>query len=103
MRNKAEVEDFPVEEITNELACPYCSPVSIVKAGMRKNKSGPKQKLYCKECKHYFVQEPVKYVKANTKILTLTLDLYYKGLSLRDISDTLYQFYGLKTHHETIR
>lgn len=103
MRNSAEVEDFPIDDIASELVCPNCKGTNILKAGQRKNKSGVKQKLYCKDCKKYFVQEPVKYVKANTKILTLTLDLYYKGLSLRDISDTIYQFYGLRTHHETIR
>lgn len=31
------------------------------------------------------------------------MDLYFKGLSLRDISDTLYQFYGVKIHFDTIR
>ena len=41
--------------------------------------------------------------KGNGKIVTLTMDLYFKGLSLRDISDTVYQFYGLKLHHETVR
>lgn len=31
------------------------------------------------------------------------MDMYYKGNSLRDIQNTLYQSFGLKLHHETIR
>ena len=31
------------------------------------------------------------------------MDLYFKGLSLRDITDTLKQFYGVELHHETVR
>lgn len=39
----------------------------------------------------------------NPKIITLAFDLYFKGLSLRKIRDTLNQFFGVKIHHETIR
>lgn len=31
------------------------------------------------------------------------MDLYFKGLSFRKIADTIYQFYGIKIHHDTIR
>lgn len=31
------------------------------------------------------------------------MDLYFKGLSLRDISDTIFQFYNLRIHFDTIR
>jgi len=107
LRNKTEVEDFPIEETAPELAntieCPACKSKEVLKAGKRKNKSGVKQKYFCKTCKEYFVAEPIKYVKASTKIVVLTMDLFYKGLSLRDIADTLKQFYGLEISHETIR
>lgn len=42
-------------------------------------------------------------VKGNAKIVTLALDLYFKGLSFRDISDTILQFYNLGVHFDTIR
>ena len=57
----------------------------------------------CVDCNKFFVADPVKHHKATAKIITLTMDLYYKGLSLRDITDTLKQFYGINLHHETIR
>jgi transposase-like protein len=103
LRNKEEVNGFDVAEAVNKPECPKCKSSEVVKAGQRKNKNGVKQKLQCSECKHYFVQEPIKYVKANAKVVMLTLDLYYKGLSLRDVSDTVKQFYGIKLHHETVR
>jgi len=74
-----------------------------VKFGVRKNKSGNKQRYTCKDCNKKFVLEPIKYVKGNAKMITLTMDLYFKGLSLRDISDTIKQFYNLDITHETVR
>lgn len=38
----------------------------------------------------------------NPKIVTLALDLYFKGVSLRKITDHIKQFYGLKVHFSTI-
>jgi len=36
-------------------------------------------------------------------MITLVMDLYFKGNSLRDIKDTIKQFYDIDLHHETIR
>jgi transposase-like protein len=41
-------------------------------------------------------------VKGNGKIITLVLDLYFKGVSLRKIKDHLQQFYDLDIDHTTI-
>lgn len=104
LRNNQEVEDFDVLQIAQEEGnCPFCSSENITKQGYRVNKSGKKQKFRCSECKKNFVLDPVKHHKATAKIITLTMDLYFKGLSLRDITDTLKQFYGMNLHHETIR
>ncbi len=104
LRNNQEVEDFDVLQIAQEEGnCPNCSSENITKQGYRINKSGKKQKFRCVDCNKFFVADPVKHHKATAKIITLTMDLYYKGLSLRDITDTLKQFYGINLHHETIR
>lgn len=89
--------------VENGNKCIYCKSSNIVKNGSRNTKYGIRQRFLCKDCKKRFVVEPIKHVKGNSKIVTLTMDLYFKGLSLRDIADTIYQFYGLKLHHETIR
>jgi len=103
LRNKVEIDDLNIDEELQEERCVYCKSVNVVKNGSRKTKMGIKQRYRCKDCGRKFVLEPIKYVKGNGKIVTLTMDLYFKGLSLRDISDTIYQFYGLKVHFDTIR
>ena len=83
--------------------CPYCHSKNYTKRGYRNTESGKKQRLYCKDCKKCFVLDVVKKHKGNDQIVTLTMDLFYKGLSLRDIQNTIYQFFGIRVHHETIR
>lgn len=105
LRSKTETDDFDIEEEINprENECPKCWSKKVIKVGQRKNKSGAKQKFYCQTCGKWFVKEPIKYVKASPKIIVLCMDLYFKGLSLRDISDTIYQFYNQRIHFDTIR
>ena len=103
LKNKVEVDDFQVDEIMEEKACPSCKSENIRLKGTRKNKSGSKQRYKCKDCGSYFVLDPAKGIKGNARILCIALDMYYKGNSLRDIQNTLYTSFGLKLHHETIR
>ncbi|MFH1257043.1 MAG: IS6 family transposase [Candidatus Diapherotrites archaeon] len=104
-KHKTELDGFDLEKEVNENKdeCPFCWSNKIVKVGFRKNKNGAKQKLYCQSCGKNFVKTPIKYCKADAKIITLAMDLYFKGLSLRDISDTIYQFYNIRIHFDTIR
>ena len=95
-----EIQD---EIIERELICPYCKSINIVKDGYRDTKIGRRQRYLCKVCKRKFVIDPIKGRKATAKIITLCMDLYYKGLSYRKIADTIYQFYDIDLHHETIR
>ena len=103
LKNKVEMDDFQVEDITDEKICPKCKSENISKEGMRKNKSGAKQKYKCHNCFVYFVIDPTKGVKGNARMVCLAMDMYYKGNSFRDIQNTIYQSFGLKLHHETIR
>lgn len=93
--------DFAEDIAENK--CLSCGSANIVRDGGRKTKAGVRQRYLCKDCKKRFVLEPIKYVKGNGKIVSLAMDLYFKGLSLRDITDTIYQFYNIKLHHETVR
>lgn len=104
MRAKTDVEDtIDFTDELNKPRCVFCGSENITKNGSRKTKAGVRQRYLCKDCKKRFVLDPIKHIKGNGKIVTLVMDLYYKGLSLRNITDTIYQFYGLKLHHETIR
>ncbi len=83
--------------------CPYCESANMQKDGTRKTIMGKKQRWLCKDCNGRFVLEPVKKIKGNADTVTLVMDLFFKGCSLRDIQDTIQQHYGLKIHHETVR
>lgn len=105
MREKSRAEgSFGLENEVMGNCCPFCNSESIVRNGSRKTKEGEvRQRFLCRGCKKRFVLDPLKGFKGNGKIITLALDLYFKGLSLRKITDTINQFHSLKLHHETIR
>jgi transposase-like protein len=85
-------------------ACKFCGSTNLIKRGHRKNKSGRVQRFLCKDCGRRFVVNEAGFQKMeyNPKIVTLALDLYFKGVSLRKITDHIKQFYGLKVHFSTI-
>ena len=102
LRKRLEDDDL-FNEFESEIKCPYCGSYHVMKNGTRKNKNGVKQRYMCKDCNRTFVLDPAKGHKANGKLIALSMDLYFKGLSFRKIADTIYQFYGVKIHHDTIR
>ena len=100
----------PSSKIENEyikdydaVECVYCGSFNIIGVGKRKTKCGQRQRYQCKDCTRKFVNASIKGHKATAKIICLSMDLYYRGLSYRKIADTLFQFYELKVHHETVR
>jgi transposase-like protein len=101
----------PLESITDKdnklsdktVECIYCQSTDVIKAGKRKTKCGYRQRYQCKNCNRKFTDDPIKGYKADAKLICLSMDLYFKGLSYRKISDTLFQFYNLEVHHETVR
>jgi len=104
IKNAVEVEENNIiYDITNKKICPYCKSENLIKRGLRKTKTKQVQRFGCKDCKKRFTLEPIKNIKVNPKMVCLCMDLYFKGNSLRDISDTLQQFYNIKISHETIR
>ena len=94
-------EDLNLSE--DEKKCPNCKSKSIVSNGKRKTKIGIRQRYSCKDCHKRFTLEPLKNHLMNAKMLCLACDLYFKGNSLSDIKDTLFQSFGIKICRETIR
>src|SRR3989338_129776 len=86
----------------NKVVCP-CGSAEVVKRGTYRTTTEVKQRYKCKACKRRFCPDLVKRTKVNGQMITLIMDLYYKGLSLRDIKGTIKTFYGVSLHHETIR
>jgi transposase-like protein len=83
--------------------CVYCGSIEIIKRGIRKNDYESKQRFYCKICRRTFVSDSAfRKIRGNPKTITLVLDLYFKGISLRKIKEHLKEFYDVDVSHMTI-
>jgi len=82
-----------------QIVCPKCFSQTYQKFGIRHNKYGEMQRYVCKACNHRFVVNPAfENAKASAKVITAAIDLYFKGVSFRKISDHLQQFYRFSIH-----
>jgi len=83
----------------NDVSCKFCGSHNIIKQGFKSNK----QVYKCKDCARKFVlNRGFEGLCYDPRIVATTLDLYFKGVSLRKIEDHLGQFYGLDVDHSTI-
>jgi transposase-like protein len=94
----------PILPISNETSnCIKCKSESIIKCGIRHNKSGDIQRYRCKECGHKFIVNiGFEKSRANPKAVTVALDLFFKKVSLRLICDHLKQFHNITVTHVSI-
>lgn len=91
-----------IETPSLELAC-KCGSLSVIKDGVRHNKSGNIQRFKCKECgKEWSDNLGFAKSKVNSKAVTAGLDLYFKGVSLRKVKEHLKLFYGIEVSHVAI-
>jgi transposase-like protein len=79
--------------------CDRCGSIRTIHYG----KSAEKQVFYCKDCQHKF-KEPslLKKARYDPNIITLTLDLYFSGLSLRKVARSVNDHFGLEIDHSTV-
>jgi putative transposase len=100
----SEEEGETVCEIDDSvLVCKFCGSQNTVKRGYRKTERGKVQRFFCKECKRFFiVDEGFEKMKATPETVTVALDLYFKGISMRAIVDHIKQFYGVEVSHVAI-
>jgi transposase-like protein len=89
---------------TIDLECPKCKGSTIVRHGVRHTKHGTDiQRYSCKECHHRFaVKSGFEKARADPKVITAALDLYFKGISLRKVCDHVKQFHGIEVSHVAI-
>ena len=93
----------PEKSIKNEVDKPFCCTHCGSEEYVKYGKKNGKQISYCKECKMRFVDNLYfERIKADPKVICVTLDLYFKGISLRKISNHLKQFYDLDIHFTTV-
>jgi len=81
----------------------FCNSVDLLRWGCRKTRQGKKPRFKCRTCGRRFVaDEGFLKSRFDPKIVTLCLDMFYKGASLRKITQHVAQFYGLKVTHVAI-
>ncbi|MGI0086465.1 MAG: IS6 family transposase [Nitrosotalea sp.] len=87
--------DIKEIETPSELSC-KCGSIEVIKIGIRHNKCGDIQRFKCKECgKKWSDNLGFAKNRINSKIITVALDLYFKGISLMKVSEHLKLFYGI--------
>lgn len=97
------IANSDVDEIGTslEFTC-KCGSKNFTKDGVRKNKACEIQRYRCLDCGKRFCNNIGLRSKVSAKIITISLDLYFKGVSLRQIKQHLLQFYGIDITHVTI-
>ncbi|WAC06182.1 MAG: DDE-type integrase/transposase/recombinase [Methanoregula sp.] len=92
-----------IAETEQKITCPFCKSANIAKWGNRKTQFGSVQRFACHDCNHKFViDKGFCRMKNSPKTITLTLDLYFKGVSQRKIADHLKQFESVEVTQPTI-
>lgn len=87
--------------------CPKCGRAwdqkNVIKRGTRHNLSGPVQLYFCKHCEKKFGDRTAfEGMRSRAIAITSALDLYYRGLSLRQIREHLESFYATVVTHTTV-
>ncbi len=102
LRHKIIVNSDSDEIDTNlEFSC-KCGSTNFKKDGVRNNKACQIQRYKCVECGKRFCNNIGLRSKVSAKVITASLDLYFKGVSLRQIRQHLLQFYGVNVTHVAI-
>lgn len=71
--------------------CDRCGSIRVIHYGVRSDR----QVYYCNDCNHKFVPRLIKKTKYSPEVITLTLDLYFSGMSYHKISRTLNDNFGM--------
>ena len=80
--------EFRIMERAKLNLCKFCDSGRIVKAGMHRNK----QQHKCKDCgKRFTTNFGFENMRHDDRIITRALQMYYTGMSVRDIADCLEQ------------
>jgi transposase-like protein len=88
-----------IASLNEGIACKFCGSSKIIKYGKANNK----QVYFCKSCARKFVpNQGFEGIKYDPRVVTTTLDLYFKDVSLRKIADHLKQCYSIEIDDSTV-
>lgn len=78
--------------------CARCGSIRVVKFGH----SDGKQIFKCRDCRRKFREGLIKKTQYSPETITLTLDLYFSGMSLRKIARTLNDHFDMEIGNATV-
>ena len=83
--------------------CPGCGSHEIIRFGKRHNVGGVVGRYLCNACGVRFTHRPGELrLRHHSRTVALALDLYFRGLSLRNVTEHLRQAYGIAIAPATI-
>lgn len=90
--------------VQKEIKCPHCNSLKIVRRGTFQTEAhGKQQRYFCKNCNKKFIPQTAFYrMRNNEKKITLSIDLFYRGVSTRKVQEHLQAFYPHNASHKTI-
>ena len=101
-KNQYDSQEFRMMDRSNCNICKFCSSGNIVKAGLKKNKTNTMQRFKCQDCKKRFTTNfGFENMRSNDTIITRSLQMYYSGMSVRDVADCFEQE-DIKVSHVAI-
>lgn len=84
----------------HNVTCENCIRTDMV---IRYGRAAGKQIYYCKRCEKKFTEPSLlKRARHNPEIITMALDLYFDGFSLRKTARTINRIYGTSINHATL-
>jgi len=85
------------------VVCARCQSGDVIANGKRHNKSGTITRYLCKTCGFRFTgKDGFQKRRSEPEKIALALDLYFRGMSLRQIVEHFQQVYKLKISHVTV-
>jgi len=87
-----------------EATCPHCMQSDqVIRRGFAYEKHGKVQRYYCKRCRKRFnFRRGLEGARGEAMAIVLALDLWFRGLSLRQVSQHLASVYGIRVSHTAI-
>ena len=98
---RVELQEKPRPKVfaDDAVQCAKCGSIRVVKNGIKRSK----QAYVCRDCGHMFTEKAMlKGSRYTPEMVSLTLDLYFSGTSLRKTARILNSHFGLNVGNSTI-
>ncbi|NNN17781.1 MAG: IS1/IS6 family transposase [Thermoplasmata archaeon] len=103
VRYRNGLRDSAPSATPSAVVCESCRSTQVVSDGVRHNKSGDVQTYLCRTCgKRFADRRGFHNRRSDPEKIAISLDLYFRGLSLHKVAEHLRQVYDLKISHVTI-